>query len=222
MVCFDDGHGSLSLSSGKRLEAISLGPLILSALAEISRTRMAPSPIFHLYFLLRHLYHRFPEAINNPMGLRKGGGMRVRVSAVFERDQEILCMKYVYGGKEVYALPGGGVEKDLPLQEAIVAEWREELGVKLDIGDVLLIGEAPATKRHPQTLHIVFAAAEIRGIPKVRPGSTHSLDIAWVPVEKLPKTPLYPDVGRQLYEKLSGGGGRSLEFIGNCMERGFW
>ncbi len=84
--------------------------------------------------------------------------MRIRVSAVFERESEILCMKYVYGGKEVFALPGGGVDKDTPLQEAIVAEWRDELGVKLEIGEVIMIGEAPATKRHPQTLHIVFAA----------------------------------------------------------------
>ncbi len=78
--------------------------------------------------------------------------MRVRVSAVFEQAGEILCMKYIYGGKEVFALPGGGVDKDIPLQEAIVNEWKEELGIKVDIGDIILIGEAPAGKRHPQTL----------------------------------------------------------------------
>jgi 8-oxo-dGTP diphosphatase len=148
--------------------------------------------------------------------------MRVRVSAVFERDQEILCMKYVYGGKEVFALPGGGVDKDIPLQTAIVDEWRDEIGVKLAVGDIILIGEAPATKRHPQTLHIIFAANEIHGTPKIRPDSTHSLDIAWVPVAKLHKAPLYPDVGKQLHDYLTGGQQRSLEFIGNCMERGFW
>ncbi len=148
--------------------------------------------------------------------------MRIRVSAVFEREQEILCMKYVYGGKEVFSLPGGGVDKDTPLQVAIVSEWRDEIGVSLDLGDIILIGEAPATKRHPQTLHIIFEALEIRGTPKIRPDSTHSLDIAWVPVEELRKAPLYPDVGRQLYEYLTGGSRRSLEFIGNCMERGFW
>jgi hypothetical protein len=32
--------------------------------------------------------------------------MRVRVSAVFEREGEILCMKYVYGGKEVFRAAG--------------------------------------------------------------------------------------------------------------------
>ena len=148
--------------------------------------------------------------------------MRIRVSAVFEREGEILCMKYVYGGKEVFALPGGGVDKDVPLQETIVAEWRDELGVKLEVGEILLVGEAPATKRHPQTLHLIFEALEIHGIPKIRPDSTHSLDIAWVPIAKLPKTPLYPDVGGKLHDCLTAADRHSLEFIGNCMERGFW
>lgn len=148
--------------------------------------------------------------------------MRVRVSAVFERGGEILCMKYIYGGKEVFALPGGGVDQDSLLQEAIRNEWRDELGVKLDAGDIIMVGEAPATKRHPQTLHVIFEALEIRGTPRVRPDNTRSLDIAWVPIEKLERTPLYPDVGRKLFDFLTTEPRRSIEFIGNCMERGFW
>jgi ADP-ribose pyrophosphatase YjhB (NUDIX family) len=148
--------------------------------------------------------------------------MRVRVSAVFERDNEILCMKYIYGGKEVFALPGGGVDKDIPLQEAIVNEWKEEMGVKLEVGNIILIGEAPATKRHPQTLHIIFNALEIIGIPKIRPEHTHSIDIEWLSIEKLQKTPLYPDIGKQLYKRLKNEPGKSIEFISNCMERGYW
>ena len=91
--------------------------------------------------------------------------MRVRVAAVFERENEILCMKYVYGGKEVFSIPGGGVDKDIPFHEALTTEWKNELGVRLEIGDVIIIGEAPASKRHPQTLHIVFIAAFRRPKP---------------------------------------------------------
>ena len=148
--------------------------------------------------------------------------MRVRVSAVFEQAGEILCMKYVYGGKDVYALPGGGVDRDVPLREAITAEWKNELGVKVEIGDIVLIGEAPGTKRHPQTLHIIFAATAVHGIPKVRPDHTHSLDISWVAVSRLKECPLYPDVGKQLFEYFQQEQKRSLPFIVNCMERGFW
>jgi len=148
--------------------------------------------------------------------------MRVRVSAVFEQDGEVLCMKYVYGGREVFALPGGGVDKDMPLREAIVSEWKNELGVKVGIGDIIMIGEAPGKKNHPQTLHIVFDALEIHGTPKIRSEHTKSLDIAWLPVDKLKTSPLYPDIGKQLNEYLKGDRKRSIEFIGNCMERGFW
>jgi 8-oxo-dGTP diphosphatase len=148
--------------------------------------------------------------------------MRVRVSAVFVREDEILCMKYIYGGKEVFALPGGGVDKDIPLQEAIIAEWKDEISVKLEVGNIILVGEAPATRNHPQTLHIVFDAEEIIGTPKVRQDHTHSIDIAWVPIANLKKSPLYPDVGKQLHEYLSDATGSSLPFISNCMERGFW
>lgn len=148
--------------------------------------------------------------------------MRVRVSAVFERGGEILCMKYQYGGKEVLALPGGGVDHDTPLKEALINEWRDELGVRMDVGAVIMVGEAPATKRHPQTLHIIFEALEIYGTPKVRPDNTTSLGIAWVPVDKVGKSAIYPDVGRKLQELLTNQQRHSLEFIDNCMERGFW
>lgn len=148
--------------------------------------------------------------------------MRIRVSAVFEREGEVLCMKYIYGGKEVFALPGGGVDKDIPLQDAIVNEWKDEIGVKLEAGNIIIIGEAPATKNHPQTLHIVFNAVEIIGNPKVRREYTHSVDISWIPINALKNAPLYPDVGKQLYEHLTNGTKPSLEFIGNCMERGYW
>jgi ADP-ribose pyrophosphatase YjhB (NUDIX family) len=148
--------------------------------------------------------------------------MRVRIAAVFEQDGEILCMQYVYGGKNVYALPGGGVDKDVPLRLAIVEEWKNELGVKLEVGDIMLIGEAPATKRHPQTLHILFTALAVHGTPKVRPEHTRSQGVVWVPLDKLKQYPLYPDVGKQLHAYFTAAEKRTVAFIENCMERGFW
>jgi 8-oxo-dGTP diphosphatase len=148
--------------------------------------------------------------------------MRIRVSAAFQRDQEVLCMRYIYGGREVFALPGGGVDQDVPLKETVLTEWKEELGVKVDIGGIIMVGEAPATKRRPQTLHIIFEALEIYGVPKVRPDNTRSLGISWVPIEELNKSAIYPDVGRQLYDFLTTEPKKSLDFIENCMERGFW
>ena len=148
--------------------------------------------------------------------------MKVRVSAVYEQSDEILCMKYIYGGKDVFSLPGGGAEKDMPLQEVLAKEWMEELGINVDIGNVILIGEAPAGKQYPRTLHIVFEVAEIHGIPRVQQEATCSLDVAWVPVKKLPDLALYPDVGKQLYAYFTAESRHTLTFISNCMARGYW
>jgi len=148
--------------------------------------------------------------------------MRVQVSAVFEQAGEILCMRYVYGGKDVYAIPGGGVGKNTLLHDTLIDEWKTELGVKVTVGNILLVGEAPATKRHTQTLHIIFEATDVRGTPKVRPDSTHSLDVAWVPINQLETSPLYPDVGKQLFDYFQSGRTRSIAFTDNCMERGYW
>lgn len=148
--------------------------------------------------------------------------MKVRVSAVFEKDSEILCMNYNYGGQEVFSLPGGGVDHDIPLHQVIAKEWMEELGIKIDVGDVLLIGEAPAVKHHPQTLHIVFEALQIHGTPKLQSENTTALGLAWIPVEKLSSVSLYPDVGKELYACLTQKPRRCLPYLSNCMKRGYW
>jgi len=148
--------------------------------------------------------------------------MRIRVSAVYEANNSILCMKYIYGGQPVYALPGGGVDKGRPVLEALRAEWKEELGVKLEAGPILLVGEAPAAKRHPQTLHLIFLAAAVHGTPKVRPQHTHSQEVFWLPLGELGKCALYPDVGGRLAPLLAQPEPKTIDFVANCMERGYW
>lgn len=148
--------------------------------------------------------------------------MRVRVSAVYEYNNSILCMKYLYGGKEVFGIPGGGVDKNVSVEQALLDEWKNELGVKIDIGDIIFIGEAPGTKRHPQTIHIIFQAREISGNPKVRPASTTSLEVAWLEIKDIRNKHLYPDIGQHLADFFDTKEKRSIPFIQNCMERGFF
>ncbi len=148
--------------------------------------------------------------------------MRVRASAVYENDGKILCMKYMYGGKEVFGIPGGGVDKDISIANSLNDEWKEELGVKVDIGDIIFVGEAPSAKRHPQTIHLVFLAKEIHGNPKVRPEHTSSIEAVWLDIGDIPKRHLYPDIGSYLYHYFQSAERNSIPFIQNCMERGFF
>ncbi len=148
--------------------------------------------------------------------------MRIRVCGVFEQSGEVLCTKYVYGGKEVLALPGGGVDKDAAVEESLIDEWKEELGVKVEVGNIIFVGEAHGDKRHPQTLHIVFLIEEIYGTPKIRTDQTNSKEIVWVPFQNLAQKDLYPDVGVQLADYFLSPEKPTVPFIKNCMERGYF
>jgi len=148
--------------------------------------------------------------------------MRIRVAGIFAQGDDILCMKYVYGGQEVCALPGGGVNKNVAVIDALKDEWKEELGVKIEVGDILFVGEAHGDKRHPQTIHIVFEISEIFGTPKIRPDNTTSLELVWVPAKETNEKNLYPDIGNQVYNHYVNDNKRSIEFIKECMERGYF
>ena len=54
---------------------------------------------------------------------------------------KILTMKYNYGGEEVYNLPGGNLELGEYLNEALAREMIEELGIKVSVGELILVGE---------------------------------------------------------------------------------
>ncbi len=148
--------------------------------------------------------------------------MRVRVSGVFVQQNEILTMKYTYGGQEVYGIPGGGVDKGISVIQALHDEWKEELGVKIEVGNLIMVGEAPGDKRHPQTIHLIFEIKEVFGNPNIRADKTHSTEIVWLNVENLKEKNLYPDVGNYLYEYFKKEHKCQLEFVKNCMERGYF
>jgi 8-oxo-dGTP diphosphatase len=146
--------------------------------------------------------------------------MRIRVSAVAAESGAILTIRFTYSGREVFALPGGGVERGEPILDALVREWRDELGFRIAPGRLLLLGDAPGDKRHPRTLHLVFEAEEILGKGRLIRSESGGIDIAWIPVEELPDVALYPDVGSQLHAVLKGS--EDPFFVPNCMERGYW
>ena len=146
--------------------------------------------------------------------------MRIRVSAVAVESGALLAIRFTYSGRDVFALPGGGVERGEPILDALVREWRDELGFRITPGRLLLVGDAPGDKRHPRTLHLVFEAEEVAGRGRLIRGESGGSDISWIPLVELPQIPLYPDVGAHLPAVL--GRSKKTFFIPNCMERGFW
>lgn len=128
--------------------------------------------------------------------------MKVRPSALIWRQSEgqtqVLLMRYCYGGQDVFALPGGNPDRGEILTETIVREIREELGVSVDLGEMILAGEMLLSQRNDDVLHVVFAARNLQGEPALNPEETTALNLVWIPVADLDKLNLYPNIGAKL------------------------
>ncbi len=149
--------------------------------------------------------------------------MKVRPSALIWRVQdsqtEVLLMRYCYGGQDVFALPGGNPDRGEILPETIVRELHEELGVRVDVGEMILAGEMLLTERNDDVLHVVFAARNLQGIPELNPAETSALELVWKPIADLSQLNLYPNVGARLLPWFSSA--TYLGYIGRIEQRYF-
>ncbi|QIP11835.1 NUDIX hydrolase [Spirosoma aureum] len=128
--------------------------------------------------------------------------MKVRPSALIWRQNanqtEVLLMRYNYGGQDVYALPGGNPDRGEILPRTVIRELREELGVSVDVGEMILAGEMLLSERNDDVLHVVFAARNLQGEPVLNPAETTALELVWKPIAELEQLNLYPNIGKKI------------------------
>lgn len=128
--------------------------------------------------------------------------MKVRPSALiwrqFDGQTQVLLMRYNYGGQDVFALPGGNPDRGEILTQTVIREIREELGVSVDLGEMILAGEMLLSERNDDVLHVVFAARNLKGEPVLNPDETTALNLVWILVTELDKLNLYPNIGAKL------------------------
>ncbi len=65
--------------------------------------------------------------------------LRVGVYGILIRDNKILMAKEQSGSRSIYNFPGGGIEYDEGLSDALIRECKEEIGAQIHIKDRLYI-----------------------------------------------------------------------------------
>ncbi|WP_247237942.1 NUDIX domain-containing protein [Telluribacter sp. SYSU D00476] len=130
--------------------------------------------------------------------------MRVRPAALIIDNDSILTMQYSYGNTDVYMLPGGNPDPGESLREALQRELHEELGVEVQVGEMVLCGEVIDWGGKEDTLHCVFEVKGLTGQPELNAEHTTAVAITWVPVSELQSLILYPQVGVKLLAHLEG------------------
>lgn len=113
-------------------------------------------------------------------------------------DGTVLTMRYQYGEKFVYVLPGGNPDPGETLPEALARELSEELGVSAEVGSMVLAGEVLNFNAKEDTLHCLFEAHLDGQQPDIDPEHTSAQAIEWINLADLPGLNLYPNFAGQL------------------------
>ena len=111
----------------------------------------------------------------------------VVAALIWEEDRFLACQRPAHKARALlWEFVGGKVEPHETKEEALIRECREELGVKVAVGDVFM----EVTHEYPDlTVHLTLFNARIaEGVPQ----KLEHHDIRWMTVEEIDDFPFCP------------------------------
>lgn len=112
--------------------------------------------------------------------------MKIRITAVVLRNDNILLVEQNVDNARGWSLPGGGLEEGETLEDGIVRELIEETGVTVKVKELLYLCDYIRNDRH--VVHMTFLAeAPNDEIGETTPGLDENpiKSISYVPIDKI-------------------------------------
>ncbi len=123
---------------------------------------------------------------------------RISAYAVIIKDDQILILKN--RSEKLFDVPGGGVEMDESIEQAIQREAMEEAGAKIQIGKLVSISEDYFYHREEKaffkTIQLFYTATLNGELGK--PLDPRTEQVSFIPIEKLSSYPLPTAVQKAL------------------------
>lgn len=151
---------------------------------------------------------------------RYSDGMVIRATCVCIRDGALLLMKQSFVDMPVFwSLPGGKVEENEPIHEALVREVEEETGLIVEVDRLLYVSQRILPTKH--VVNILMQAKYVSG--EVGENIKHTLsekenvkEISFIDIHELEKYGLSPAFA----ERVRGGFPDAGSYIGSISSLG--
>ena len=135
------------------------------------------------------------EDIQNEIISNFGNKLRIRVCGICIEDNKILLVRHHSIGKSgiLWAPPGGGMIYGETAEQALIREFAEETGLKIQVENFLCVNEYLTPPLH--AIELFFIVKKTGGIlqtgtdPELDPTKQIITDIEWISLEELQKIP---------------------------------
>ena len=118
--------------------------------------------------------------------------IRTSAKALIIREEKMLAIRLKDSDGEFYIMPGGGQDAEELLPEAVCREVAEELGIRVEVGDLAFVIEG--IRGEPfHRIDLVFACKYLDEIPGAQlHGDANQVGFDWLEIATLSTQPLYP------------------------------
>jgi ADP-ribose pyrophosphatase YjhB (NUDIX family) len=116
---------------------------------------------------------------------------RVGVGGVLVRGGRVVVNRAVY--RERFTLPSGYVDPGESLEAALAREWREETGVTIRVGR-LLLARHKVLSPEAGDVYFAFVVEHVAGEPEARPPEI--AEVREVPIEEAVRAPFISELSR--------------------------
>lgn len=131
---------------------------------------------------------------------------RVRVGVLLVRDGNVLLVKHRREGREYWLLPGGGLDWGESIRDCAVRECKEELGLDVEVGDVVALCESvpPTARRH--IVHVALRGRIVGGEEALGPDDKRLVGMGWHALADWPALAFFPPIVDELLAAARGDG----------------
>ena len=140
--------------------------------------------------------------------------IRIRAAGILVKDGQILLVRHEKNEKSYWLIPGGGVDFGESVEDALIREYQEEVGLPIHVGPLVLVHDSIPSNKHRQVLNLYFTVTADHTNIKVTQDAVLR-DAAFYPLSEFGSMPVNPDVKKEILEGISQNWSQGCRYLGN-------